>query len=88
MVARPLDVSAEPYVAGYVGAAFTQNKDLQTSLELNGTSFVDGDARNLTFETSLLFGGKVGYFFEGRELWSNFGLEAAFSAGFKYAGKP
>ena len=62
-------------MAGYVGAAFTQNKDLETSLELNGTSFVDGDARNLKFETSLLFGGKVGYFLEGREFWSNFGLE-------------
>ena len=71
----PCAVSAEPYLAGYVGAAFTQNKDLETSLELNGASFVDGDARNLKFETSLLFGGKVGYYFEGRELWSNFGLE-------------
>jgi len=76
LLAWPLAVSAEPYLAGFVGAAFTQNKDLETSLELNGTSFVDGDARNLKFETSLLFGGKVGYFFEGRELWSNFGLEA------------
>jgi hypothetical protein len=65
-LAWPVALSAEPYVAAYVGAAFSQNKDLETSLELNGTSFLDGEARNLKFETSLLFGGKVGYFFEGR----------------------
>ena len=76
MLAWPVAVSAEPYLAGFVGAAFTQNKDLETRLDLNGTTLLDGDARNLKFETSLLFGGKVGYFFEGREVWSNFGLEA------------
>jgi len=73
---RPIAVSAEPYLAGYLGAAFTQNKDLETRLELNGTSVVDGDARNLKFETSLLYGGKVGYFFDGRLLGGNVGLEA------------
>src|SRR5919204_562411 len=35
-----------------------------------------GDLRNLKFETSLLFGGKVGYFFDGRLLGGNVGLEA------------
>jgi len=37
---------------------------------------VDGDARDLKFDTSLLFGGKVGYFFEQPVLGGNVGLEA------------
>ena len=64
----PVAVSAEPYLAGFVGAAFTQSKDLATRLDLNGATVLDGDARGLEFETSLLFGGKVGYFLEGQEV--------------------
>ena len=76
LLAWPLAVSAEPYLAGYLGAAFTQNKDLETRIELNGVSLVDGEARNMKFDTSLLYGGKIGYFFEPRLLGGNVGLEA------------
>jgi opacity protein-like surface antigen len=72
----PSPASAEPYLAGYAGAAFTQKKDLDTRLEINNTAVVDGDAHDLKFETALLFGGKVGYFFGPSLLGGNVGLEA------------
>jgi opacity protein-like surface antigen len=37
---------------------------------------VDGDLRNLKFETSLLVGGKLGYFFDRSILGGHVGLEA------------
>lgn len=55
----------------------TEDKDLNTRLLLNDTiSVVDGNARDLKFDTSLLYGGKVGYFFEPLLLGGNLGLEA------------
>jgi len=73
--ASPSPAAAEPYLAGYVGAAFTESKDLKTELELNGAPFVNGNARDLTFDTSLVFGGKVGYFFGANLLGGNTGIE-------------
>jgi opacity protein-like surface antigen len=66
---------AEPYVAAYVGVAFTENKDLATDLQLNGSPFIDGRFRDLHFESGLLYGGKVGYFFDYSLLGGNVGLE-------------
>ena len=71
----PALAAAEPYVAGYVGAAFTDDKDLRTELELNGTPFVNGRARDLSFDTSVVFGAKAGYFFERDLLGGNAGVE-------------
>ena len=71
----PALARAEPYVAGYVGAAFTDDKDLRTELELNGTPFVNGRARDLSFDTSVVFGAKAGYFFERDLLGGNAGVE-------------
>jgi opacity protein-like surface antigen len=76
LLVSPLAASGEPYVGVHVGAAFTEKTDLRTRLELNGTAIVDGDARDLKPETSLLLGGKVGYFFERPVLGGHFGLEA------------
>jgi opacity protein-like surface antigen len=66
---------AEPYVAGYVGMARTEDADLRTEIELNGVPFVNGRARDLSFDSSLVFGGKVGYFFERDVLGGNVGAE-------------
>jgi opacity protein-like surface antigen len=71
----PSVAAPEPYVAGYVGAAFTEDKDLRTELELNGAPFVNGRARDLSFETSVAFGAKAGYFFERDLLGGNAGVE-------------
>jgi opacity protein-like surface antigen len=49
---------------------------LRTRLDLNGATAVDGEARDLKLETSLLYGGKVGYYFERPLLGGQLGLEA------------
>jgi opacity protein-like surface antigen len=70
---------AEPYVTGYIGAAITEEKDLRTELEINGTPFVNGRASDLAFgssvESSIVFGAKAGYFFERDLLGGNVGIE-------------
>lgn len=71
----PCQAVAEPYVLGYAGAAITQDKDLRTELELNGAPFVNGRARDLRFDTSVVFGAKAGYFFERPLLGGNVGAE-------------
>ena len=71
----PAVAGAEPYVSGYAGVAITEDKDLRTELELNGTPFVNGRARDLSFDPSVVFGGKAGYFFERNLLGGNVGLE-------------
>lgn len=71
----PARVMAEPYAGLYLGAAITEDNDLRTELELNGTPFVNGRAESLSFETSLAFGGKAGYFFEKDLLGGNVGVE-------------
>lgn len=73
---RPSLVTAEPYLAVYVGGAFTENKDLNTRLALSGLTILDGDARDIKFDNSVVVGGKVGYFFEPSILGANIGLEA------------
>ena len=80
LVAAPGLVSAEPYLAGFVGAAFTEDKGLDTTqtnnpLSVNGVSFLDGTFKNIDFDTSVVFGGKVGYYFDYPVLGGNFGLE-------------
>lgn len=67
---------AEPYAAAYAGAAFTENTDLATDLQLNGAGFIDGRLRDLHFEPGLLYGVKVGYFFNYSLFGGNVGLEA------------
>ncbi len=62
---------AEWYLSGYVGGTFLNNEDIKE----RGT--VDGDPFNLTakhvdLDSSIIFGGKIGHFFEGLP---NFGLE-------------
>jgi len=66
---------AEPYLAGYLGGAFTESKDLRTELELNGAPVVNGRAKNLTFDDALVYGGKAGYFFGTDILGGNTGIE-------------
>jgi len=46
----PAAAVAEPYVAAYGGAAFTEDTDLATDLQLNGIGLVDGRFRDLHFE--------------------------------------
>jgi len=71
----PGSSSAEPYLAGYAGAAFTASKDLRTELELDGVPLVNGRAHDLTFDTSPVFGMKVGYVFGADLLGGNTGVE-------------
>ena len=71
----PAVAAAEPYFSAYAGVAVTEDKDLRTELELNGTPFVNGRARDLSFDSSVVFGGKAGYFFERNLLGGNVGLE-------------
>ena len=51
--------AAETYIMGYMGAAFTQDTELQTEVEVNGTPFVNGDAHGLEFDTAPVFGALV-----------------------------
>jgi opacity protein-like surface antigen len=74
-VLSPSSIAAEPYVLGYVGAAFTEDKDLRTELELNGVPFVNGRAHDLSFDTSVVFGAKGGYYFDRTLLGGHIGAE-------------
>jgi opacity protein-like surface antigen len=60
---------AEPYAGLFVGAAFTQDTDVEDK-PTPVTKFKD-----VGFNTSVVFGGKVGFFFEPPVLGGNFGLE-------------
>ena len=71
----PCLATAEPYLGGYVGTALTEDKDLRTELELNGVPFVNGRARDLSFDSSVVFGGKAGYFFAEDVFGGNVGAE-------------
>ena len=71
----PRSASAEPYLAGYAGAAFTESKDLRTELELDGVPLVNGRAHDLTFDTSAVFGMKAGYVFNADIFGGNTGIE-------------
>ena len=75
LLSSPCVALAEPYFGGYVGTALTEDKDLRTELELNGVPFVNGRARDLTFDSSVVFGGKAGYFFRQDVLGGNVGAE-------------
>ena len=75
LIAVAVPVRAEPYLAVYAGAAFTESKDLRTELELNGAPFVNGRAKNLTFDTAPVYGAKAGYFFGADLLGGNTGIE-------------
>jgi opacity protein-like surface antigen len=71
----PRPATAEPYLSAYLGAAFTEDKDLRTEMELNGAPFVNGRAHDLSFEPALVFGAKAGYFLERPLLGGNVGAE-------------
>src|SRR2546422_11016224 len=62
-------VAAEPYAGLFVGAAITQDADVEDKLT-PVTTFKD-----VGFDTSVVFGGKVGLFFDPPVLGGNFGLE-------------
>ena len=66
LLAFPSPVAGEPYLAGYLGAAITQDKDLDIDLGLSALGpIADGKIKDVSFDNALLYGGKVGYFFEG-----------------------
>jgi opacity protein-like surface antigen len=66
---------AEPYLAAYAGVAFTEDKDLRTRLDLNGVTLLDGSFKGVEFDDTVLFGVKVGYFFDRVIAGGNLGLE-------------
>jgi len=62
-------VAAEPYAGLFVGAAITQDADVEDKLTPVPTF------KDVGFDTSVVFGGKVGLFFDPPVLGGNFGLE-------------
>ncbi len=60
--------SAEWYVSGYAGLAIPNNQDF----DLTASGLGSGTLKDVDLDTSAVFGGKVGYFFED---WPYFGLE-------------
>jgi opacity protein-like surface antigen len=63
--------SAEWYVSGYAGVAIPNNQDIDITASASGL-FGSGTLKDVDLDTSVVFGGKVGYFFED---WPYFGLE-------------
>jgi opacity protein-like surface antigen len=68
LLSWPLSGHAEPYAGLFVGGAFSQNADLDSRL-------FAGEFRDVRLDTSLVVGGKVGFFFEPPVLGGNVGLE-------------
>lgn len=71
----PCRALAEPYLAGYVGVTATNDQHLRAEIELNGVPLVNGRARDLSFDSSVVFGGKAGYFIDRDVLGGNVGAE-------------
>ncbi len=63
--------SAEWYVSGYAGLAIPIDQDVDVTVSIPGASGT-GTLKDVDLDTSAVFGGKVGYFFED---WPYFGLE-------------
>lgn len=62
--------SAEFYAAGYVGAAIPTNEDIDfVRIDVDGDLDSSGTFNDVELDTSVVFGGKLGYFF------SPFGVE-------------
>jgi hypothetical protein len=57
LAAAPRVMAVEPYVGLFVGAAIPQNSDIDPQL-FNGTF------HDVAFDTSILYGGKVGLYFD------------------------
>jgi opacity protein-like surface antigen len=62
--AAPERAAAEPFVAVFGGAAFTRDADVDTRLNLDSLTFLDGTLHDVRFDTAAVYGGKAGYFFE------------------------
>jgi hypothetical protein len=62
-------MAAEPYVGLFVGAAIPQDSNVDQSV------FGPVTFKDVGFDTSVLFGGKAGIFFDTPVLGGNFGLE-------------
>lgn len=58
----PAPAQGELYLAVFGGTAFSESKTTKTRLELNGTTLLDGQFREVDFQSSPLVGGKIGYF--------------------------
>lgn len=72
----PQVATAEPYVGLFVGAAIPEDKDVDATRRRDGLTILDGKLKDVEFDTSVVFGGKVGYFFtESRVFGGHFGLE-------------
>jgi opacity protein-like surface antigen len=71
----PALAAGEPFVSLFAGAAFTQDADVDTTLNLDSLALLDGTLRNVRFDTAPFFGAKGGYFFEPLILGGHVGLE-------------
>jgi opacity protein-like surface antigen len=69
LVLSPRLAGAEPYAGLFVGVSLPQRNDVESKL------FSDATFEDVRFETSVVFGGKAGYFFETPVAGGNFGLE-------------
>jgi opacity protein-like surface antigen len=65
----PSLVAAEPYGGLFAGAALSRDTDV------DGTIVPEVTFKEVELNTSVVFGGKVGFFFEPAVLGGNFGLE-------------
>ncbi|MGH7265760.1 MAG: outer membrane protein [Candidatus Rokuibacteriota bacterium] len=75
VLSAPGLAGAEPFLAVFGGAAFTRDADVDTRLDLDTLTFLDGTLRDVRFDTAAAFGGKAGYFFERPLLGGHVGLE-------------
>ena len=69
LLLSPGPAGAEPYGGLFVGVAFTRDTDVDQKV------FGTATFEDIGFDTSIVFGGKAGYFFETPVLGGNTGLE-------------
>lgn len=67
--------AAEPYLAGFLGGALTQDTDVDSRVSVSGFAFLDGTLQDVELDTALAFGAKAGYFFERTVLGGQVGVE-------------
>jgi len=68
LLLSPTIAAAEPYGGLFVGAAATRDTDV-------GLKLFPGTFRDVELDTSIVFGGKLGFFLETPVLGGNAGLE-------------
>ncbi|HXG05626.1 MAG TPA: outer membrane beta-barrel protein [Candidatus Binatia bacterium] len=65
IVGAPRSALAQAFAGVYVGSSYAHDRDIEEKLTIEGIEFFDGTLEDVEADTSVIVGGKAGYFFPG-----------------------